>query len=557
MREHDKRIQANDTVRLHRGTRPRYMLWENVCGALTSNKGRDFQKVLTEIIKVSEPNAIDVPLPDTGGHWSKSGYIYDELGGWSVAWRIHDSQYWGVPQRRKRLAVLADFEGLTAADIMFDTQYRRETDGAECDEVEPGIGGESRQEVQSQSEGLPRNLESSGTQRKEVAGATGEGTESTGINGDIAGTLDASYYKGCGERQGIERDVVFYSIGAYNSEGMKSDNPNSGISKTDVARTIDSSGGSPACSQGGVAIVCLNDQGGNQMDVSEDVTMTLRAQEHGYQPIVCLEGNGSRESHQGPGYIESDVMYTLNTIERHAICTEQPLAIEMTSTKNTIVTNGISPTLTARMGTSGNQVNAVCVGNGQLHQMSMNEVANTLDTMHDQQAVLTYGLDRASYNQGVNAQYNFAVEEEKIGTCVAKGPGAVYEGVSSVVRRLTPLECTRLQNFPDGWVDIGDWIDEDGKKHRDADTPKYKSLGNSLALPFWQWIVRRIAAQYERTPTMGGLFSGIGGFELVSYRCGMKPVWSSEIEPFAVAVMKKHFGDEDAGIEGDVYKYMF
>ncbi len=116
---------------------------------------------------------------------------------------------------------------------------------------------------------------------------------------------------------------------------------------------------------------------------------------------------------------------------------------------------------------------------------------------------------------------------------------------TSVVRRLTPLECTRLQGFPDGWVDIGDWVDTKGKTHREADSPKYKALGNSIALPFWEWLARRIAAQYERPVTIGSLFDGIGGFPLAFQRAGGIPVWASEIEEFCIAVTKKHFPEEE------------
>ena len=127
-----------------------------------------------------------------------------------------------------------------------------------------------------------------------------------------------------------------------------------------------------------------------------------------------------------------------------------------------------------------------------------------------------------------------------------------------VVRRLTPLECTRLQGYPDGWVDIGDWTDENGKVHKDSDSAKYKALGNSLALPFWYWMAERMVNVLKQdgaeNPTMAGLFSGIGGFELVFARNGCKPIWSSEIDSFPIAVMKKHFGDGDND-QGDWQSY--
>lgn len=116
---------------------------------------------------------------------------------------------------------------------------------------------------------------------------------------------------------------------------------------------------------------------------------------------------------------------------------------------------------------------------------------------------------------------------------------------TSIVRRLTPTECERLQGFPDGWTDIGEWVDSKGRTHREADSPRYRALGNSICLPYWQWLARRICAQYERPVTIGSLFDGIGGFPLVFERCGAKAVWASEIEEFCIAVTKKHFPDED------------
>ena len=115
------------------------------------------------------------------------------------------------------------------------------------------------------------------------------------------------------------------------------------------------------------------------------------------------------------------------------------------------------------------------------------------------------------------------------------------------------------KGFPDGWVDIGEWVDSKGKVHKEADSPKYKALGNSIAVGyannqsgFWMWLARRICAQYERQITMGSLFDGISGFPLSFAAAGAKPVWASEIEEFPIAVCKKHFGDDDTGERGDI-----
>ena len=119
----------------------------------------------------------------------------------------------------------------------------------------------------------------------------------------------------------------------------------------------------------------------------------------------------------------------------------------------------------------------------------------------------------------------------------------------AVIRRLTPLECERLQGFPDHWTDIGDWVDSKGKKHKASDSPRYKALGNSIALPFWEWLAGRMVgvlqAEGNEHPTMASLFDGIGGFPLVYQRQGCEPVWASEIEEFPIAVTKKHFPETE------------
>lgn len=124
-----------------------------------------------------------------------------------------------------------------------------------------------------------------------------------------------------------------------------------------------------------------------------------------------------------------------------------------------------------------------------------------------------------------------------------------YNGLTNgaAVRRLTPLECERLQGFPDGWTDIGDWTDSVGRIHKESDSPRYKALGNSIAVPFWFWLLRRISAQYERPATLGSLFDGIGGFPYCWERCNGKAtaLWASEIEEFPIAVTKKHFLEKE------------
>jgi len=255
--------------------------------------------------------------------------------------------------------------------------------------------------------------------------------------------------------------IQAYGISAKDSNAMKSANPHSGIYEADTSRTLDGNGGNPGCNQGGIAVVCVDQGGGkSSCSVSENVSPTL-ACTHGGEPAVCveggtivIEGNGARPSHKGDGYKESDVMYTLNTVDRHAV-------YAMTTGSYAQVSKDMAPTLLSR-----DYKDATVV----------TEPA--------------YGIGRDAFNQGKNAQFTPSVSEETQPTLVAKGPGAVatpygfdpsatrdvgqyfledcgntlvngtcpghHNGVveaTYTVRRLTPTECARLQGFPDWWCD--------------------------------------------------------------------------------------------------------
>ena len=138
------------------------------------------------------------------------------------------------------------------------------------------------------------------------------------------------------------------------------------------------------------------------------------------------------------------------------------------------------------------------------------------------------------------------------GTLQAKSNGGTSLNLNNIVRqkyivrRLTVLECTRLQGFPDGWLDIGDWYDENGKLHKDSDSAKYRALGNSIAIPPWLFVLGELN-EYCEDKTMASLFDGVGGFPLIwSYLNGKENcVFCSEIEPFCIAVTKKRFPDTE------------
>lgn len=266
---------------------------------------------------------------------------------------------------------------------------------------------------------------------------------------------------------------------------------------------------------------------------SEEVSPTLAAAPSGTNqtPAVMAFDTTqitSKENGSQPGF--GKPCHTLNA-NAHVPC----VALDMTHACDVIRECGEQvPALQARMGTGGNQVPLTYgIGNGQANEAGImaEEVSQTLNTMHDAQSVMCEDVSHA-----LRAKANCAYRED----------AETYLVQNMVVRRLTPLECTRLQGYPDGWVDIGDWTDEKGKKHKDADSPKYKALGNSIALPFWDWMLRRMARYLPEGATLGSLFDGIGGFPLCFERIHGKGTarWASEIEPFPIAVTKRWFGEE-------------
>ena len=615
MRDHDR---ANRRADEH--IRPRYMVWENVPGAFSSNKGEDFSAVLEETAKVAERDAC-IPRFESG-KWPNAGCIMGN--GWSIAWRVHDAQFWGVPQRRKRIALVADFGGQTAPEILFERK------GVSGDFEESGTPGETATGDAAKSIGETGKLDewcaavNSGARHQQdliqhdqgIARTLAPGTHASGSH--LTKTLVTSSINTRDNQQ-----AVVYGISAYDSNAMKSSNPNSGIYEAETARTLDLNGGSPACNQGGMAVVSMATKQLAQ-NVGDNVAMPICANDYKEPQVVCLEGNGSRPSHQGDGWHEGDPMYTLNSTERHAVYDARGngngqiaptitgdyqnritdyTAITYQETTGSLYASGYD-----KLGTQealndmyvvqkqhGFAMQAIgeykdCESASSLKQRDYKDatdlvVAFTPDSIvkntdegvaysmlsgdYKDPQLVAYGLDRASYNQGQNAKFGFSVEEEKIGPETAMGPGAVatYQNVTgtlcerisagtsnqiasddmlvanTIVRILTPLECERLQGFPDHWTDIGDWVDSKGKKHKDSDSPRYKALGNSIALPFWTWMAGRMVRNLPGTPTMGSLFDGIGGFPFAFSGWGCEPVWASEIEEFPIAVTKRRFPD--------------
>ena len=259
-----------------------------------------------------------------------------------------------------------------------------------------------------------------------------------------------------------------------------------------------------------------DDGAGNGLGIGHDgdpsPTITA-ADRHG---VYCAGFKlGNSENARSIGYAE-ELAPTLN-----AECGgNKPAILDMSHANDVIRECGeIVPTLQSRMGTGGNQV------------------------------PLTYAWERSDSLSESNVACTQSARQGKSATDLSIQHG--------IVHRLTPLECERLQNFPDGWTDIGAWTDEKGKLHKESsDSARYRALGNSIALPPWKWVLKRLCAQYERDATLGSLFDGLGGFPLIWMQLnGWNSVkWASEIEPFCIAVTKRHFGDENN--PGDAWKYL-
>ena len=449
------------------GKYPRYIVWENVPGAFSSNKGEDFKAVLTEICKVKDEQ-VSISKP---AKWENAGRIMGD--GYSVAWRLLDAQYWGVPQRRQRIYLVADFDGGSAGKILFESE---------------GLSGYSAQGFKS--------WQNAANGITEGVGETGETdslmfenhSQDTRYRGPlaVAQTVSSTYGTGgnnqpfivqtpktlkvrCGCEGGGKGALIqdnlsatlstnndqtlfqprAFGVCAKNSNSMKSDNPNSGFYEADTSRCLDANGGNPTCNQGGIAVI---------------------------------EGNGSRPSHRGDGYKESDVMYTLNATEQHAVAFAE-----------------VHATLSANDGPKGPS-----------SQMMKNPEENFVGEV-------SYGIGRPAMNQGYNAKFSFQIEEEVEPTLVASGasgvahprfssskasffteaneecantlvatdykdPPIVNDGdeIDYIVRRLTPTECARLQGFPDWWCDdlgIPDPTDEDIAKWREVFETHAKAIG--------------------------------------------------------------------------------
>lgn len=421
------------------GEYPKFAIWENVRGALSSNNGEDFRCVLEEFAHIVEADAT-IPKPsEKGGKWSKSGAISGN--GWSLAWRLFDAQYCGVPQRRQRIALVMDFGGQRAAKILFERT---------------GVPGNSDESIPTW-QGAARIAEKCIVGNDRVVGE-----KSFCIVGNM-----------------IDRETNM------NGTGVKEDTAFTinTIDRNAVAYTLKIRSG---CEGGGK---------GALVQIEKSATLSTLQD----QTLICLADNTSL--HNSKQKISPVVFESHSQDARY---TQQ---------------GDTSPACTAQWGTGGNNMPLVAEKKAfamqRIGEYKESEQASTMKSRDYKDAT-----DLIAEKETKNLQW--------------------------IVRRLTPVECERLQGFPSGWTDIGEWVDENGKKHKPADSPRYKALGNSIALPQWHWIFQKMKPYIGENPTLGSLFDGIGGFPLVfesTYGDGTA-IWGSEIDSFCVAVTKKHFPED-------------
>lgn len=454
MRDNDRRNGRSDV-----DVRPRYMVWENVPGAFSSNKGEDFRVVLEEVARISE-EGVSIPRPEKG-KWNTSGVIIGD--GYSIAWRVFDAQYWGVPQRRRRICLIADFNGHSATEILFNeakhkgSSYRRDSDSSVG-----YLGDKSRSEVQPISEGLSGNTQPSQETREDTPT-------------DASGSIGASYqrpslsFQERGEKPGggkgilIQEDHLVQKIYAtvYKGDGAVG---------------------------GETTFAIVGDHENRPSDMTNLVVEIDRA-----------SYNQGKNAQFNIGISENGIA--------HTVIAKGPGAVVYTTS------------------------------HGGFHMNPSKNIANTLEASDYKDAPTVVAVDLTNLT-----------ETEVNGALQASATHNIHSNnvvrIKYIVRRLTPLECERLQGFPDGWTDIGEYINTQGKKCKTSDAARYKALGNSIALPSWKWVLKRLCENYERDATLASLFDGIGGFPLIWEQINGKGscLWASEIEEFPIAVTKMRIG---------------
>ena len=469
------------------GRYPRFIVWENVPGAFSSNKGEDFRAVLEEICKVKDTE-VSVPKPSK---WENAGHIMGD--DYTVAWRQFDAQFWGVPQRRKRIYLVADFAGGSAGKILFESE---------------GLSGYSSQSFKSWQGATNYSSESIGktsTDDSLMFENHGQDSRYTGPL-SISQTVLSTFGTGGNNQPFVVEGVRCFDV-RFTSDGTR--NARQNCYETDTSRTIDTGGNAPDSNQGGIAVVSL--QG-------------------------SMIGRADKNGPQGSG-VSENISFTLNTVDKHAVVyaiDRESINCGKNFARNPGITDdGVNSTLNAQ-GPSAVAIPAYSSSKASFFTSAEEELANTLvATDYKDPPIVNYTPSYGFYPQMKSECINFT--EEKSG-CLVNGTNPRYQnGVLEsdyIVRRLTPTECARLQGFPNWWCDdLGtkEPTDEDiaywkevfenyakalGKKIKPktdnqirkwlinphSDSAEYKMWGNGVALPNVVFVLSGIV-YYSQFPT--------------------------------------------------------
>ena len=496
------------------GAYPKYAIWENVPGAFSSNKGEDFHAVLQSLCRVIDPAAV-IPRPTDarGGtiKWPRAGAILAD--NYSLAWRTMDAQHWGVPQRRLRISLVLDLTGGRAGEILFEPESLR---GHFAPGITPGQAVAGAVEI------------GAGTADRAFTLKLRSGCEGGGKGALVQTEKSATLSTLQDQTLFVAEPPKAYSFDSLASNSMKSSNPHSGCREVEIAKTLDTSPPDPAKNQGGIAI----------LDALPFDTTQITSPQNGSSPHFGDPCHPLAATAHPP----AAVCKTVFAEQDYSTYKESACVKALKSSGGTLGCGGDSivaePLIFDARGNGDGQTSPTMTGdhNGRVTDytaIAAQQVGADLynGTLTGDKAVT---LTTATGQGGANT-----------------GPSVIEKIIRWIVRRLTPTECERLQGYPDGWTDLGEWIDSKGKTHKDADTPRYKALGNSIALPQWYYVLGGIADRLPDNATLGSLFDGIGGFPYVwaQLHAGRKElcVWASEIEEFPIAVTKKWFPEVEDG----------
>ena len=440
------------------GKKPRWCVWENVCGAFSSNGGADFKAVLDALRQIKDADA-DTPRPDK---WANAGSIVAD--GYSISWRVLDAQFWGVPQRRRRIYLVADFRGQRAEQVLF-----------ECEGV---CGYNPTSAIERQGAAAAAE---SGAGTASVFENHGQDTRYRGPL-DINPAISATYTMYDGKQVTNKTNASNPQKGGP-CHSLCAGNALRAYCVKERPVTLKMRDG---CAGGGKGPLIQNDKSAT-LATQNDQTLFVPCAWNGEQTAPTLTANNAGGGQRMP---DKDNF--------NAVITQKAFAVDQAGGKSGVgVTENKAPTLA---------------------------------TTHDGAPAVAYGIDRATFNAGKNAQFKPSIETETQPTLTERGPGGVAQQMTNnephyIVRRLTPTECARLQGFPDWWtqnLDTPEPTDDDiaywrevfethrrvtgaySKPKTDAqiakwlkaphsDSAEYKMWGNGVALPCVAFVLAAIA----------------------------------------------------------------